>query len=155
MIYKNIEELVEDSEKIRLEEKERKLYLSDNATSINSFQKYWEEMKPRSAVQTIYALSNPGIYTLWKLPTHLHDSFNKTLSYATYILSRTQPEAAIATGLFYGVSEAIYGIKTKSGKHFMSGLVGLLTHMKNLPEEKIRNFSEKTLNYLKQYFNKD
>jgi hypothetical protein len=107
--------------------KETHLYMppqEEREKFLDSVQDYWEEIKPRSAFDyaKYAALSTmPGamsVYMLWKMPPRLHEDMN-------YVLSS-------ATGIAYAVSQAVYGIKIKSGHHVLSGLQGIVTGMKKV-----------------------
>jgi hypothetical protein len=153
---KNLDEIVEETNSLKQDLKEHspEVYIQHHPRLITYLEDYWNAMKPHSMREAqLMALSFPTAqipYYLWKLPPEMHQYLNTALGYATSILARTQPEAALATGVFYGLSQAIYGIKTKSGKDLVSGLVGLLTHLKKVPEAK--EFSRKAMQWMKDYF---
>lgn len=120
------------------EEKPRDIYMPQEERKrdfLDRVKNYWAESKPKSAfdyskylAKTNPALSGPiQIYELWKLPIDAHEDLNYILSRA-YELSAVHPEARLATGVAYAISQTIYGIKTKSGKHILSGLQGIVTH---------------------------
>jgi len=122
--------------------KETHLYMppqEEREKFLDSVQDYWEEIKPRSAFDyaKYAALSTmPGamsVYMLWKMPPRLHEDMNYVLSSATGISAALgQEEVALATGIAYAVSQAVYGIKIKSGHHVLSGLQGIVTGMKKV-----------------------
>lgn len=94
---------------------------------------YWDEYKPKSAFGYAAAVVFPTPYFLWKLPADLHGYLNDILKGATAISARAgQPEVAAATGITYAISQAVYGLKTKSGKHVMSGLEGIVANTKKM-----------------------
>ncbi len=158
MKQKRIEEIVKETDALMsdLEGNSPEVYMPNHPSLVKDLEDYWEAMKPQSLRGAqLMALPFPSFqipYYLWKLPPHIHEYFNSALKYATSVLSRTDPEAALATGVFYGISQAIYGIKTRSGKHLMSGLVRILTNLKEHPDTK--EFSKKILDSLKDYFSK-
>lgn len=99
---------------------------------LDKAREYWKALEPKGAIERIYRLTSPGSYFLWKLPPELHEKLNDVLSYSLPIIARAGP-AGIAAGLTYAVSEMMYGLKTKSLKRVVSGLVGAVTHIKKLP----------------------
>jgi hypothetical protein len=158
MKQKSLDELVKEASEVResLNWNNAEVYIQPNPRLIESLEEYWEAMKPKTVRDVqVMALPFPSLqipYYLWKLPPEMHRYLNTALECATSVLARKDPEAALATGVFYGLSQAMYGIKTKSGKHLMSGLVGILTHLKKLPETK--EFSKRAMQSLKNYFSK-
>lgn len=152
MSSKTLEEFVEEAKIMsgQLKEGEAEIYTPKYQYFLEKTKTYWENLHPKTALERTYAMASPGLYALWKLPDGLHEDLNQALGYTTLLLSRAGPLAAISSGAVYGVSELVYGIKTKSGKRFLSGLVGLLTHLRKIPEA--RAFSERAMSSLKGHF---
>lgn len=162
---KSLDNLLEDADSLKekfANQEETHLYMPDHNSLeekhrnlVDYAEECWDKMQPHSASQAVASIAvNPGIYMLWKLPAEMHDYLDKTLGYATYVLARTAPEAALATGLTYGISEVMLAMKEQSGKRLVSGLIGLLTHLKKAPNQKFQNFSNNIMASLKNYFNK-
>lgn len=156
MPKKNLESILKETKDFQTElEKNRgthELNMPHHSTLLEQSRDYWKNLKPKSAKEAAAAIVSPGVYSLWKLPPELHEYVNTTLKYATEILAETQPEAAVATGIVYGISEIMYGIKTGSGKRLISGLAGTLHHMENSNHEEAREFSRNTFSSLRDYF---
>lgn len=131
------------------------IYFPSDKDFFGKIKNFWDIYKPRSAVDVVNFTMSPPAYYLWKLPEPIHRTLNDVLGYSTHILTELNPELGVATGITYGLSETIYGLKTKSGKRMLSGLIGSLTHMKQLGDEKIKDFAERTLEKLEQYFGKE
>ncbi|MBM3234110.1 hypothetical protein FJZ19_03375 [Candidatus Pacearchaeota archaeon] len=117
---------------------------------LDSVKDYWDEIKPKDAFgyAKYAALSTMpaamSAYMLWKLPPRLHEDMNYVLSSATGISAAIgQEEVALATGIAYAVSQAVYGIKIKSGHHVLSGLQGIVTGMKKVDKSGM-NKADKT-----------
>ena len=99
---------------------------------LDRIRRYWNEFKPRSVKEYVTRVVLPE-YALWKMPNQTHEDFNYLLRRATELSSAVgQEEVALATGLTYAVSQTIYGLKNRSGKHVLSGLQGIITHGKKI-----------------------
>mgnify|MGYP001559584807 CR=1 FL=1 len=151
---KSLGELVEETNSVKqdLEENGAEVYLPKNGSFFEKCRNYWESMHPKSALEYSYAISSPAGYILWRMPPEMHETLNKVLSYSSLALSRLHPIAGLASGIVYGLSEIVYGIKTRSGKSLVSGLVGSLTHLKKIGEPKLTEFADHALSSLKEYF---
>jgi hypothetical protein len=122
--------------------KETHLYMppqEEREGFLDSVRDYWEAIKPINAFDyaKYAALSTMpaamSAYMLWKMPPRLHEDMNYMLSAATGVSAVLgQEEIAVATGIAYAVSQAVYGIKIKSGHHVLSGLQGIVTGMKKV-----------------------
>jgi hypothetical protein len=107
--------------------------------------KYWEYARPKSVLDYVARIVVPG-YSLWILPNEMHEYLNKALFYATKISGVAgQEEIALGTGIAYAVSQTIYGLKNKSGKHVMSGLVGIIFQSKKLDRSKLTDENKSDL----------
>jgi hypothetical protein len=120
-----------------LPSKPARLYIPEDGETRSGFLEkirgYWDEYKPKSAFGYAAAVVFPTPYFLWKLPSDLHGYLNDILKGASAISMRAgQPEVAAATGITYAISQAVYGLKTKSGKHVLSGLEGIVTNTKKI-----------------------
>lgn len=112
--------------------------------------KAYETLKPRSAFDFAFALA-PGssiLYTLYKLKPETHKKVNHVLKNVCEFSTVLGPEAPAVTGLMYGVSQVIYGMKTKSGKHVGAGISGIAHHLEN--EENLDPKLKKTLKHAKE-----
>jgi len=121
--------------------------------------KLWEKMedfsdkqRPKNWKDWTTMVVFPHGYTLWKLPPKVHHYVNKVLGYATEALAPIQPEAALGTGIAYGISQVVYGIKTKSGKHVGSGIGGLVENLKKADIKELKPFLKKAEDIIGQYF---
>lgn len=105
----------------------------------------WNTYYPKKFYEKIWAAGSPITYSLWKMPADTHKDLNYVLDYATEILATVQPEAAIVTGVTDGISHVLYGLKAKkdSGKHVVSGLSKIVTHLEKADPEKAEKFKKK------------
>ena len=144
------------------EQKEHVLYMPDATKEENrglweKVKDYAEQMKPKDFRDWMY-LSNPTFhpaYVIWKLPSEMHEYLNKLLKYATEISAVVAPEATPELGLAYGVSQVVYGIKTRSGKHTGAGLTRLVSDLKKVSKnEKLNKFLQTAEEIIEKYFHK-
>lgn len=146
---------------------EQTLYLPNGTNPENK--KIWDKiyeynksMEPKDLKEKISQVAFPSAYYMWKMPIEMHEYVNKVLEYATKILRFVQPELGVATGITYSISQAVYGIKTNSGKHTASGLKNLVYNMRNVPKntltkaglEKIDGLLDTVDDLIGKYFHK-
>jgi hypothetical protein len=115
---------------------------------------YWDTYRPKSAFDyATYAVSPAG-YMLWKMPPETHSKVNSVLGGAAGICTLLLPvpgvgEAAgigaLVTGILYAISQTVYGIKTKSGKHVTSGLEGIVANTKKIDLANLTKDDAKTV----------
>ena len=111
---------------------------SEHKTFLDHVGRYWNEYKPRNVFEYAGLVTNPAAYALWRMPNETHQYLNKALQYATKVSALTgQEEIALATGITYAISQAVYGLKNKSAKHVMSGLVGIISNAKKIDSSKL------------------
>jgi hypothetical protein len=113
---------------------------------------YWNTIKPRNVPEAVAAVVMPAPYHLWKLPVEVHEKLNDILGVAAGIATVAQPEVGLATGIAYGISQVIYGLKTGSGKHTGSGLMGIVEHVKKLDLEEHKPLIDKIEGIIHNYF---
>ena len=78
---------------------------------------------------------------------------NKLLEYATGVASVCgPPQAKLATGLSYAISEAVYGLKSSSGKRTASGLVGIIHHLREHGDVKLNKWLGGAEYVVEKYF---
>lgn len=131
----SINELVADADTFRDRMHEvQEIYFPHDKTFFGKMRNFWDIYRPRNAIDAINLGMSPAAYYLAKLPPPIHKTLNDILKYSTQIITGINPEVGAATGITYGLSEILYGLKTQSGKRLLSGLVGSLTHMKKIPE---------------------
>ena len=87
---------------------------------------YWAEVKPKSAFEYAAYAANPSAYLLWKMPKETHAKLNTLLGTLAPLSEALGPEAVVGVGIAYAISQVIYGLKTRSGKHLLSGLEGVV-----------------------------
>lgn len=113
---------------------------------------YWNQIKPQNVGEAIASVLLPTPYQIWKLPPEVHKKMNDILGVAADIAFAAGPEAEAAVGLAYGISQAIYGFKTQSGKHAGAGLVGIAEGIKRLGNEEHKPLLETIESVLRNYF---
>jgi hypothetical protein len=128
-------------------EKERQKYLVDKVkTILDKYTHIIERYRPKTVKDFVASATlGPAGYTLWKLPPDIHKKVNELLKYAAAISSKTKPEVGAALGITYFISQAMYGIKTKSGKHVISGLTGIGHSAKKLKIKGLEKLTTSTL----------
>ena len=136
------------------------IYVPDHPGFLTKIKDYWFNLMNKAGPITASALRGaPGgeiNYLLWKMPPRLHAVVNRVLDYTSIVLRKYQPEGAVYTGLLSGASRLIYGIKTRSGKDVVSGLVGSLGHLNQIDDPKIKsrleNLYDESMKVIEEYF---
>jgi hypothetical protein len=135
---------------------ESKLYMQNGGSAMKGLMEkvkgYWNQMKPNNVQEAVASVVIPTPYYLWKLPPDVHKTMNDILGAATDIAAKVNPEVGIATGLAYGISQVIYGLKTGSGKHTGAGLVGIAEHIKRAGSDEHQPILEKIEEVIQNYF---
>jgi hypothetical protein len=122
------------------DKKQQKYLVGKVRKILEDYKHIVEEYRPKTVKEfVLQAALGPQGYLLWKLPPDVHKKVNELLKYASGISAKFQPEVGMAVGLGYFISQVMYGIKTKSGKHLISGLTGIGHSAKKM---KIRGLEE-------------
>jgi len=138
-------------------EEETQLYMSKGGKAVQDLigkvKDYWNQIKPNNVQEAVAYLTMPAPYYLWKMPVEVHRRVNDILDIATGIAAAVNPEMGLGLGISHSVSQVIYGLKTGSGKHTGSGLVGIVEHVKKLGSDEHKSTIEKIEQVIEGYFN--
>ncbi len=128
-------------------DKDKQKYLVGKVQKIlEDYKHIIEEYRPKTVKDFVaQATLGPAGYVLWKLPPDVHKKVNELLKYATAISTKAKPEISMALGITYFISQVLYGLKTKSGKHVVSGLAGIGHSAKKMKIAGLEKLASSTL----------
>ncbi len=150
-----LEKLLRDVEGIQ-ELEEHELYMPEKENFWNRIKDSYRNYLPKNPCELVSAMTSPSGYYVWKMPISAHKRLNKLLSYSTNLLVRREAEEpALATGIAYGLSSIVYGIKKKSGKHTAAGIFHTLHHLEQHPNEKLSIFAKNSKKIFEKHFGKN
>lgn len=132
------------------------LYMPENEDVWEKTKTSYRDYIPKNPYELVSAMSSPSGYYLWKMPLPAHRRLNKLLNYSTKLLARYGDEGhALATGITYGLSSIVYGLKKRSGKHTTAGIFHTLHHLEKHPNKKLSTFAKNSKKVFEKHFRKN
>ena len=134
---KHLDDLTEKMKEIKISDK---MYIPTSKAVLNIMRENWRNMnKPVGVIDATHRLIAPQSYLLWKLTPENHSEFNRIMEDVPKLLRTISPRTSYHVGIFNGLSQLVYGLKTQQGKHVLSGLYGLQKHLEKVDHPSSRN----------------